>query len=141
MSNRRKPKTESLRLPGRWPARHTDGTTPTPREEAGEAYATQLGLALRSDEETLGYVRKETHDALLRQLAARGDAQRSGVWWTHHQGEEALAALEPFLPLADPDPRVGVYHLELAARLAEHADATLVIAWAIGAVPEGVTLS
>ena len=39
----------------------------------------------------MAYARKATHDAVIRQTA---NMRASGVWWTHHTGDEALQVLD-----------------------------------------------
>lgn len=120
MSNRRRPRqSRALRS---WPKPGPD-----------EAYCHQPAVVLdRLEPGSTETARQMSHDALLKQL---GDRQRHGVWWTHHHPAEALRLIDD---LYSEDPR-----REVVENMRSHLGnprSLLVVAWCIGAVPEGVEL-
>lgn len=74
-----------------------------------------------------------THDLLINGLGA---LRCSGVWWTHHTGQEALARVDELMPADDPDPRVAEVRAGTLEHLAnEHS--VFVVAWCYAATPAG----
>jgi hypothetical protein len=139
------PHTMFYEEPNRWPAAGTSGVYPEPSD--GESYATTSGVVGDGHNEAdMAYTRQTLHDSLLEML---GDRRRSGIWWTHHTGDEANTMVTDVLytedvPVEDMDhadsSRVAEVREESLRWLSANADAVLVVAWAIGAVPEGAVL-
>lgn len=77
-----------------------------------------------SDEASMAYVRKETHDALIRQTS---HLRASGIWWTHHTGDEALHVLDD-TQFGVASPEHAAYEQEMRELLASPS-AVLVVAW------------
>lgn len=77
-----------------------------------------------SDEASMAYARKATHDALIRQTA---HLRASGVWWTHHTGDEALRVLDDS-EFGDASPEHAADEQEMRQLLISPT-AVLVVAW------------
>lgn len=133
MGNRRRPHNQR-HLRGQRRTLPARGGYKPPKPGAGESYAHQPAVA--SSSEHVSEARTASHDSLIGQL---GNRRRSGVWWTHHEGTEALACLaELYAGDLSARERAGVAQLRSA--LIEHEAPVLVVAWALGAVPEGSAL-
>lgn len=121
MSNRRRPRNQRAS----WPQPGPD-----------EAYCNQPAVVLdRLEHGAIETARQMSHDSLLKQL---GDRQRHGVWWTQHHPAEALRLIEQLYGDA-----TDLTTLEVVAKMREHLTnprALLIVAWCIGAVPEGIVL-
>lgn len=137
MSNRRKPTRPTAADTSAWHPPGVGRSWPQPRPN--EAYVNQGGVALHGDEESIAYVRQQTHDMLCNGL---GELRRSGVWWTIHPATASLgvtdarSAVDSVLPADDPDPRVAEARAQTLAALEDPA-AVYVVAWCIAVVPEG----
>lgn len=77
-----------------------------------------------SNEASMEHARKATHDALIRQTA---HLRASGVWWTHHTGDEALRVLDES-EFGEASPQHAAYEQEMRQLLISPT-AVLVVAW------------
>lgn len=72
-----------------------------------------------------------THDAMVEGI---GGLRCSGVWWTHHLGDEARARVDDLMPASSTETRV----LEVRAGTLEHLEADhamLIVAWCVASDP------
>lgn len=105
------------------------GHSPSIEPGPGEAWCTQLAIVPdRTVPGSVEFAMRQTHDRLIAGLSFR---RRSGVRWTQHYAAEAAHFLTT---TEDPSP----VRDEMLAHLADPRS-LLVVAWAVGAMPEGVT--
>lgn len=69
-----------------------------------------------------------THDLLIQGL---GDLRRSGIWWTHHIGDDAFRAIDVLHAADDPHPRVQEVRAGTLEHLRAGEDPVFIVAWCI----------